>query len=313
MAFVLMKKRILTRNALIAATYTAMNADGSLNLGAIDQQAAILLGDGVTGAFICGTTGEGLSLSVAERMQVAEGWRAAVQPGALNIIVHVGHNSLPDAIGLARHAEAIGADAICIAAPNYFKTSSVDVLLAFCAHVASAAPSLPFYFYEIPSMTGVSVSMPEFLRKGSRMIPNLAGLKFSSTDLATLQECRAFEGGRYDLLFGCDEMLLAALALGVHGAVGSTYNYAAPLYRRMIAAFEAGDLAQARALQLKSVELVRILQVCDVLASGKSIMALRGVDCGPVRLPLRPVSETQRRELLDTIQKSATWAEVLRR
>ena len=299
-----MEKTTLRLNGLTAAAYTAFNSDGSLNLGAIEQQADVLLGDGVTGVFICGTTGEGLSLSTAERIQVAERWREAVSPGSFKVIVHVGHNSLVDAINLAKHAEAIGADAFSIAAPNYFRAASVDDLLEFCAPVARAASKLPFYYYEIPSMTGVHVPMTEFLEKGGRVMPNLAGIKFSSTDLAVLQECRAFAGGRYDLLFGCDEMLLAALALGVRGAVGSTYNYATPLYHEIIAAFEQGDWERARSLQLRSVEMVKILQPYGMIAAGKAVMSCRGVECGPVRPPLRQLCEQRRRELLGKIERS---------
>lgn len=106
------------------------------------------------------------------------------------------------------------------------------------------------------------------------------------------------ENERFNLLFGCDEMLLAALALGLKGAVGSTYNYAAPLYHRLLAAFEKGDLAGARALQLKSVEMVGVLQRYGVLAAGKAVMSFRGVQCGPVRPPLRQLGESKREELL---------------
>lgn len=296
-------------SGIIAATYTAFHADGSLNLDAIEKQAAILSEDGATGAFICGTTGEGLSLSSAERMQVAERWRAVVQPGSLKIVVHVGHNSLVDAINLAKHSEKIGVDAISIAAPNYFKASSVEALLTFCSPVASAAPNLPFYYYEIPAMTGVSVSMTDFLGKGGPMIPNLAGLKFSSTNLAVLQECRAFQNERYNILFGCDEMLLAALALGIRGAVGSTYNYATPLYHKMIAAFDAGNFALARRLQLRSVEMVNAIQPFGVLAAGKALMACRGIDCGPVRSPLEQLSDVRRKDLFSTMEKSGFIAD----
>jgi len=299
-----MNKQFFRVNGLIAASYTALNPDGSLNLGAIEQQAAVLIDDGAAGVFVCGTTGEGPSLSAAERMQVATRWREVVAPGRLKVVVHVGHNSLVDAINLARHAAMIGADSISMVAPNYFRAATVDDLLEFCAPVANAAPNLPFYYYEIPAMTGVHVSMTEFLEKGARAMPNLAGLKFSSTDLAVLQECRAYADGRYDLLFGCDEMLLAALALGVRGAVGSTYNYATPLYKRIIEAFDRGEWDSARALQLKSVELVNILKPFGVLAAGKAVMSCRGIDCGPVRPPLRKLAEHHRSALLEKITKS---------
>ena len=141
--------------------------------------------------------------------------------------------------------------------------------------------------------------MVKFLEVGGQIIPNLAGIKFSSTDFAVLQECRALENGRYDILFGCDEMLLAALAFGIKGAVGSTYNYAAPLYHRLIEAFEKGDLIGARDLQLKAVKMVNALGRYGVLASGKAVMSCRGVECGPVRSPLRQLDQSQRRELLE--------------
>jgi len=117
-----------------------------------------------------------------------------------------------------------------------------------------------------------------------------------------LQECLAFEGGRFNILFGCDEMLLGALPLGVTGAVGSTYNYCAPLYHEIKSAFHAGQLDAARALQLKSVKLVQTLAAFGVLASGKAVMSLAGVDCGPVRPPLRNLTAEQRARLLHQVK-----------
>src|SRR5438067_649712 len=82
-------------------------------------------------------------------------------------------------------------------------------------------------------------------------IPNLAGLKFTNSDLATFQRLLRLRDGRFDVVWGFDEYLLAALALGAEGAVGSTYNFAAPLYHRIIAALAKGDLAAARAEQFR--------------------------------------------------------------
>lgn len=306
-----MNKKSFRLTGLIAATHTAMHSDGSLNLEVIDQQATLMINDGVSGVFICGTTGEGLSLSTEERMQVAGRWRKALTTDMPRLIVHVGHNSLPEAVTLARHAEKIGADAICIAAPNYFKALSVDDLLAFCTPVAAAAPTLPFYYYDIPALSGVNLSMTEFMTKAGSMIPTFAGLKFSSANLPVLQECMTVDNGHYDLLYGCDEMLLSALVLGVRGAVGSTYSYAAPLYRKIIAAFDQGDLIRARALQLMSVQMINILQPFGVLAAGKTVMSLRGVDCGPVRPPVKVLSGDQRAKLLKTFEASGILSEIV--
>lgn len=287
---------------LIAAPFTAMHADGSINLAAIDQQAARLAADGVAGAFICGSTGEGLSLTTPERQQVAQRWRDVLKNTSLQLVVHVGHNSLDEARQLAAQARQIQADAVALVAPSYYKPATIEDLLSFCVPVARECAPLPFYFYHIPPLTGVNLSMFEFLRQAESQIPNLAGIKFSSMDLVVLQECLNFADGRFNILFGCDEMLLGALALGVTGAVGSTYNYCAPLYHEIINAFRAGQLDKARTLQLKSVKLVEALGTFGGLASGKAVMSLTGVDCGPVRSPLRNLTAEQRSRLLHQVK-----------
>ncbi len=297
-----MKRYSRWLTGLVAAPHTALKSDGSVNLDAIEKQAARLAEDGVTGAFICGSTGEGHSLATSERRQVAERWREVLNGGAIKLIVHAGHNSVEEAKQLAAHAQKIGADAVSIMAPCYFKPVTVDDLLDFCAPVAAACGTLPFYFYDIPALTGVNLSMLEMLRRTDGRIPNLAGIKFTSTNLMSLQECLEFEDGRFNILFGCDEMLLSALALGTTGAVGSTYNYCAPLYHKIIAAHQAGDLATAQALQMKSVRLVEVLVQYGVLPAGKAIMSLVGVDCGPVRPPVRNLTDEQKSRLFRQVE-----------
>ncbi|MOA26341.1 4-hydroxy-tetrahydrodipicolinate synthase [compost metagenome] len=99
--------------------------------------------------------------------------------------------------------------------------------------------------------------------------------------------CMNFRDGKYDMLWGRDENMLSALALGTKGAVGSTFNYAAPLYYDMIAAYEEGELEKARALQQKSIDMIRLLGKYGGIATGKAYMKLVGVDCGEFRLPVK--------------------------
>ncbi len=287
---------------LVAATHTPMHEDGSLNLAVIERQAAHLTTNPITGAFICGSTGESHSLTVPERMSVAQRWSEVLDRNQLKLVVHVGHNCQEDARMLAAHAQKIGAAATSAMAPCYFKPATVDDLLDFCAPIAAAAPALPFYFYDIPALTGVNLPMIEFLRKGKSRIPNLAGIKFTSTNLMSLQECLEANDGSFNILFGTDEMLLAALALGVPGGVGSTYNYAAPLYAKIMTAHQAGDTVTAQALQMKSVKLVQILIQYGVLPAGKALMSLLGVDCGPVRSPVRQLTEEQKSRLFRQVE-----------
>ncbi len=277
---------------LIAATYSPMNEDGSLRLEPIEALSEHLVRGGVTGAFLCGTTGEFSSLSVAERKAICERW-ASVRSKGFHIVQHVGGLSVEESRDLAAHAQTNGADAFSAIAPYFFKPSSVQDLVAYCKSVASAAPDLPFYYYHLPALTGVHLPMIEFLRLASSQIPNLAGIKFSHTDLADLAECQVFEGGRFDLLFGCDEILLAGLTFGCEGAVGSTYGFVAPLYQAIRSAFEDGDIKAARRLQTKSAELVSIFRRFGGHRAMKSVMKIVGIDCGPVRSPLCPLSDEE--------------------
>lgn len=274
---------------LIAAPYTPFTPGGDLALGVIERYAAHLSSVGVNGAFICGTTGEGLSMTSAERMAVAERWTGATRGGGLSVVVHVGHTSQRDAMELARHAAKVGASATAALAPFFFKPASVKALVEFVRPIAAAAPELPFYYYNIPSMTGSAFAMADFLDAAADRIPNLRGIKYTHGDLMDYQRCRAAFGGRYEIAWGVDEMLIGGLAAGAEAAVGSTYNYAAPVYTRMITAFRAGDMDTARACSSQAVELVAILLKHGVLRTGKATMAMIGLDVGPTRSPVAPL------------------------
>ena len=281
---------------LIAATFTPMDSGGMPDLAAIPRTIDHLLRSGVAGIYALGSTGEGPSLTFDERREAATAFVEAAR-GRLPVIVQVGHESLAQARALAEHAQVVGAQAVSAVCPVYFKPDSVVTLVDAMASIAAGAPSLPFYYYHIPSVTGVALSMIEFLRLGGERIPTLRGIKYTSPDLAEFQSCLEFERGRFDLFYGRDEMLLGALAVGATAAVGSTYNFAAPVYNRLRAAFARGDMAGARREQSRSLALVDIIIRHGPRASQKAIMALIGLDCGPSRLPIRPLSPVQREAL----------------
>ena len=278
---------------LIAAPFTPMHADCSINLDAIEDYANRLHKDGVVGAFICGTTGEAMSLSVDERLQIAERWMLKA-PKDLRVVVHVGHTALIECQRLAAHAQSIGADSFACMAPFFFKPSSAENLVQWCEQVAAAAPKLPFYYYHIPSMTCVSIPVFDFLKIAADRIPNLVGVKFTYEDLEDFKRCMDLDNGRFDLLFGRDELLLTALAIGARGAVGSTYNFAAPIYQKVIEAFAAGDQQSSETFQALGIKMIETLVAGgpSPVATFKWFMKRVGVDCGPARMPLQnPTTE----------------------
>jgi N-acetylneuraminate lyase len=290
-------------HGLVAATHTPFHADGGLNLAIVEKQAEHLLRTGVTTVFIGGSTGESHSLTVEERLALARRWSEVVRGTNLRLIVHAGSNCLADARALAAQAQSLGAAAFSALAPSYFKPNSLDALIACCAEIAGAAPSLPFYFYDIPALTGVRFSMPEFLDVAADRIPTLAGIKFTNADLMAYQRCLHTQGGRFDLPWGVDEYLLAALALGAVGGVGSSFNFAAPLYHRLMAAFSNGDLTTARTEQYRSVQLIDLLAGFGYLAAAKTVMSTLGIAVGPARLPNANLTQEHRTCLHQGLEK----------
>lgn len=287
-------------HGLTAATHTPFKADGSLHLAIVEKQCAHLIKTGVTAVFIGGTTGESASLTLEERLALAERWMAVAKGTPLRVIVHTGSNCMADSAALAAHAGKLGAAAISAISPSYFKPRSVDTLIACCAGIAAAAPDTPFYYYDIPALTGVSLSMPEFLEKAAGRIPTLAGLKFTNPDLMAYLLC--LRSGDWDIPWGLDEWMLAALATGARGAVGSTYNFAAPIYLRLMSAFARGNIESARLEQHRSAQLITLLAGYGYMGAAKTTMATLGVDVGPPRLPNTSLDSAQQTKLRSELE-----------
>jgi N-acetylneuraminate lyase len=296
---------------LIAATFTPFHRDRSLNLGPIAQQAEALHRQGLRGVFVCGSTGEGSSLTTDERMAVAQRW-CEVAGQDLEVIVHVGHASLEEARALAAHAERSGAAGVAAVAPFYFRPRTVPELVDCCAHVAAAAPQTRFYYYHIPVLSGVDLPMMEFLPLAAAAIPNFAGIKFTDEELAAYALCVERGGAEYEVFFGRDEMLLAGLSMGSRSAVGSTYGFAAPLYQRVFEAFHQGNFPEARRLQLVATHMIETAAGYGGLPAFKAMMRWFGEDCGPCRLPLASLDDPSVDRLRADLESQGFFTEVAR-
>ncbi len=289
---------------LMAAPFVPLTDAGAVAPERVAAYATRLKADGVRGVFVNGTTGEGQSLTDDERRIIAEAW-IAQQTADFPVVVHVGHTCLVSAQAHAAHAQAHGATAIAAIAPYFFKPG-LAALVDWLAALAAAAPGLPLYHYHMPSMSGSTVRMAELLPAAVERVPTLAGVKFTHEDLHDYRRAQCVLGGRFDCVHGRDETLLAGLALGAQGAVGSTYNYAAPLYRHLWTAFDAGDLAEARRWQDRAQEVVDILIAHGGgVTAGKAVMAVAGLDLGPCRAPLvRPALPQAVRDALVTLLRT---------
>ena len=290
---------------LIPAPFTPFHPDITINPEVIPAYADRLKEDGVAGVFINGTTGEGLLLTMDERKTLSEAWIKHQTPD-FRVIIHVGSTSIEDARDLTRHAASIGAHAVSTMAPLFLKPQNVKSLVEYCAIIASEIPEMPFYFYHIPQVTGVDFMMIEFLELAEREIPNLAGIKYSGTNIMDVLLCSDFNENKLEVIYGQDEKLLAGLAFGLEGAIGSTYNYMAGHYITLIRAFQDGDWKKAREYQLASAQLVRTMdQFGGGIRVGKRIMKEIGIDCGGLRSPGMTMTEREWEEFQSILMEYA--------
>ena len=287
-------------DGLIAALFTPLHPDGSVHYELIPDLVQHLIDSGVKGIFVCGSNGEGPNLTLEERMQILE---VVIQSakGQLYIISHVGHASIAEAQKLARHAAQAGAHAISSVAAFYFKPTSVQNLADCMTAIASAAPTLPFYYYHIPMLTGISIDTVAFMELAEQQIPNFVGIKYTAFTIWEYQSCLNYKQKKYDVLYGFDENYLSALAVGAKGAIGSTFNFAAPLYLKVRQYFENGQLDKAQELMLLLVEMVRIFIKYPPIPAQKAIMKMIGFDLGPCRLPLQALSDEDSHQLFEQL------------
>lgn len=281
------KMNIAKFEGLVAAPFTPMDSKGNLNTGIIDTYYGFLEKNGVKGAFINGSTGEGASLTQKEKQAQASKWAECYKRrGTVRIINLLGGTSYQECIENAIFSFEAGISAVAIVAPYYYRPSDPGQLAEFCAIIGEAVPEMPVYFYHIPVLTGVNVSMARFIDKIARMLPNFAGIKFTHEDLMDFSLCLDYQDGAFDMLWGSDECMLSALVLGCRGAVGSTYNYAAPLYLKLIEEFNKGNIEEAVKLQKLSVKMISLLDKYGGMATGKAFMRYAGLECGSFRSPV---------------------------
>ncbi|KAK7092100.1 N-acetylneuraminate lyase B-like [Littorina saxatilis] len=290
---------------VLPATFTPMKANGDVDYDKIDEYCEFLSREGIRQIYVNGSTGEGPSLTAEERMRLTECWvKYGKKNGRLSkIIIQVGGTCLKDSITMAKHAETIGADAISTLPPLYFPVATPQDLVEHVRAVAAAAPTIPMYYYHIPFRSGVNINMEQFLLAGRDVIPTLRGIKFSDKDLVQMCAClrtKDARGRNFNIVFGSDEQMLGAMALGADGAIGSTYNWMSGTFRRLLTRLDQGDLQAARLEQTRSQDVVKQVFAFGEKTNGtvstlKVVMSLVGLDLGPVRGPMREL-ETKDKE-----------------
>lgn len=289
---------------LIVPVFTPMDENDEPVYSKIEEYAQFLKSRHTDGVFVCGSSGEGMLMSSQERKQVTERWARHCSED-FKLIVHISAANYKDAQDLARHAQGCGAYAVASMGPVFLQPKTVDDLVGYCAKIASATPGLPYYYYHIPVRTNLNFKMIDFLRQGEERIPNLAGIKYTNSNMMDMLQCIRYRSGRFDILHGPDEMFLSGLAVGVKGTIGTSLNFISGVFRRMIDLYNQGKMEEAAELQYFVTKVIDVISKNGGgIVAGKAIMGLCGIACGPCRSPLPSISAgslNQMKEELESV------------
>ncbi len=268
------------------ALITPYTPDDQVNLPVVRALVDYQLGKGVSGFYICGSTGEGAFQTVAERTQIAETVMEQVA-GRVPVIVHVGSAVLNDSVRLAAHAQAIGAAAISsIVPPVVYDARGV---VPFFERLAAAAPELPF----LPYLFGYSKDAMALMHDLAH-IPTLAGTKYTAPNMYEMNRIVTFRGEGWTVFSGMDEQAMLGMLYGAAGVIGSTLNFMPGAYREILAACRAGNMADALAMQQRANAVTTLLISKGFVGAFREVMCLLGFDCGRPRLPNLPLADEQR-------------------
>jgi dihydrodipicolinate synthase/N-acetylneuraminate lyase len=273
--------------AIAAAVTPLLSGGAGLDEPAFEPLVRFLSEGGIDGVLACGTTGEGILLSLDERRHAAEGF-LATRPDGFQLAVHAGAQTTADTVALSRHARDIGADAVAVIAPPYFPLDDAEIFEHLRAAAAAADP-LPFYVYEFAGRSGypIPVAVAERLRG---RVGNLAGMKVSDTPWSAV-EPYLLEG--LDVFVGSEQLVLEGLDHGATGAVSGL----ATAFPEIVASLvhERSEQAGEQVATLR-----RLLGTLPFHAALKAILAARGVPIEPdVRAPLRGLTAEEYEHALD--------------
>ncbi len=268
---------------MYAALLTALDDHGDFDPDRQSGLNAYVLKQGLSGLYVGGSSGESGLLETDALLEQQEVVARDAKGSGANLIAHVGVPSLACSRRLAGHAARLGYHFLSALPPHSYPFSDAEIFSYYKA--LAAETDLPLIIYEIPARTGRP--LPLKLLADLLDLPNVAGIKFTSTDLCKLAMLRA-KRPRSAYFFGFDEIFLSGAVLGADGGIGTTYNILGRLYAALEAAIGAGHMSRAQELQAVSAEFVTALLEVGVLPGMKAALRACGVECGPTRAPLAP-------------------------
>lgn len=267
-------------------------SDGAIDYGSLGRLIEYQISGGIDALLICGTTGEAATLDMREVRELISFTVERVS-GRVPVIAGVGSNCTSTAVGLAEYARASGADAVLAVTPYYNKASESGLISHYSA-IARAA-ELPLIIYNVPSRTGMSISLGAW--RELMNIDGVCGVKEASGSISYLSRLAALGGGLC-IYSGNDDLILPTLSLGGSGVFSVLSNLLPREVGDICRLYFSGNIEGARALQLGLMPLIDAIFSEVNPIPIKALLAEVGLCREEYRLPLCPLSEEKRREII---------------
>ncbi len=279
------------------ALITPIAADGSVDVTALEKLIAFHKRQNTAGFYIGGATGEGLLLTKEQRMILAENACKFAGPDVTKI-VHIAAINFEESIELAKHAEAVGADAISAIPPIYFQYGEQEVFEYYKAIAESVNIPLIIYY---TAAANTNISLDQFKRLFS--VKNIEGVKWTNMNYYQMILLRT-ACPDITIFNGPDEMLICGLSAGADGGIGSTYNFMLPVYQGIYESYNAGDMAKALELQKKADGIIAVLLRYSVIPGVKVILEEMGIPVGVPAKPMQAISREDREKMLRELREA---------
>lgn len=298
-----MKYNLEKFKGIIVAMYSTYDDNGNICLERAKKLTQYYIDKGVKGLYVGGSSGEGVLQSEEERKAILEAVME-VAKGKLTIIVHVGANSTPESVRLAKHAESVGADAISSIPCVYYGFSPAAVKAHWTAMIE--ASELPFIIYHIPQTT--RFNLPLTLFKEMASIDKVIGIKCSSESTFELEQFKyqgtLVKNGEFLVFNGPDEQFIAGRMIGADGGIGGTYGVMPELFIKLDELVKENKFEEARALQFEVNEIIKgLLSGPGLYGVAKYMLKLRGVETGQPRGPMLPITEEKDIKLCEELNR----------
>jgi len=292
---------LISLNGIFPPIPTPFAADESINFEKLKSNLTRWDTWPLAGYVVAGSTGESVSLTGDERVELVRAVRSAI-PSEKLLIAGAGLESTRETVRLVHRMAEAGADAVIVVTPSYFAPSIGPAgLLAHYRSIAEAS-SLPVILYSVPIYT--HLDLPLEVVRGLATHPKVIGIKESGGSLAKITSLVSQTPDDFQVLVGSAGLLLGALAVGAVGCVPALGNLAGNQIHELLTAFQSGNWEQAREIQARLVEPNELLTSRFGVAGVKAALDLVGFYGGPLRSPLRPLGEPALAVLRDTLERA---------